>query len=250
MRRKQDFDLLKMHFQRGVRCSPPLSFGVDDRNLHCHTLVRYIAGESGASALPKLQDEHQYRVGLDEGRELWALHQLTHPSDNFDWYSARVTKYQSQVALARQRNLIFRKQVAVERFIDSAIALLRESETRIQHDDYQLDNLIVHDGMLQCTIDFNRCDWEDPVEDFYKVPWFITSISIPFSRGQVEGYLEVVSPHRFWERYNLLVALNLHASLVFANDEGMEWWPDRLDKIVIEHDFEGGGPPRWFVESS
>ena len=100
------------------------------------------------------------------------------------------------------------------------------------------------------VIDFNRCDWGDPVEDFYKVPWFTATISILFARGQVEGYLGVASPDRFWERYNLLVALNLHGSLVFAREEGMDWWPERLDKIVSEHDFEEGGPPRWFVESS
>ena len=185
--RKQDFDLLQMHFQRGVRCSPPFGFGVDDRNLLCYTLLGYIAGESGATALPKLRNEHQHKVGLDAGSELWALHQLTHASDKFDWYQARVAKYQRKVTLARRRKLTFRKQAAVERFIDSTIALLRESEIRFQHDDYHLDNLIVHDGTLQGVIDFNRCDWGDPVEDFYKVPWFTTSISIPFSRGQVEG---------------------------------------------------------------
>ena len=127
---------------------------------------------------------------------------------------------------------------------------MRESEVRFQHDDYHPANLIVREGKLQGVIDFNRCDWGDPVEDFYKVPWFTTAISIPFALGQVEGYLGVASPDRFWERYNLLIALNLHGSLVYAHHEGMDWWPERLDNIVAEHDFQGGGPPQWFLEGS
>ena len=138
----------------------------------------------------------------------------------------------------------------VQRYIATNIALLRKSEVRFQHEDYHLDNLIVREGKLEGVIDFNRCDWGDPVEDFYKVPWFTTTISATFARGQVEGYLSVASPDRFWERYNLLVALNLHGSLAFAREHGMDWWPKRLERIVSEHDFEEGGPPRWFVESS
>ncbi len=249
-RRRHDFELLRTHHNRGIRCSPPLEFGIDERSRLCYALLGYIPGESGSDAIPKLPDSVQYDIGMDAGRELWALHQLKHPTGNFDWFDARVAKYHSKVVQAREYGLTFKGQVKVERYIDTNIRLLRESEVRFQHDDYHLDNLIVREGELQGVIDFNRCDWGDTVEDFYKVPWFTTAISIPFARGQVDGYLDVASPHRFWERYNLLVALNLHGSLIFALQENMDWWPERLDRIVFEHDFEKGGPPGWFVEGS
>ena len=250
LRRRQDFELLRVHHKRGIRCSPPLEFGVDESGQLCYALLGYIPGESGSDAIPKLPQSTQYEVGMDAGRELCALHELRHPSGDLGWFERRVAKYERKVVEAHTRGLTFTGQARVERCIETNIALLREGEVRFQHDDYHPDNLIVREGKLKGVIDFNRCDWGDPVEDFYKVPWFTTTISIPFARGQVEGYLGVASPDRFWERYNLLVALNLHASLVFAHDEGMDWWPDRLDKIVSEHDFEDGNPPRWFVESS
>ena len=250
LRRLHDFELLRTHHNRGIRCSPPLEFGIDQRSRLCYALLGYIPGESGSDAIPKLPDSVQYEIGMDAGRELCALHQLKHPTGNFDWFDARVAKYHGKVVQAREHGLTFRGQAKVERYIDTNISLLRESQVRFQHDDYHPDNLIVREGELQGVIDFNRCDWGDPVEDFYKVPWFTTTISIPFARGQVEGYLGIASPDRFWERYNLLVALNLHGSLVFARQESMDWWPERLDKIVSEHDFKKGGPPRWFVESS
>ena len=250
LRRQQDFETLLTLHKRGIRCSPPIEFGVDEPSQLCYTLLGYIPGESAADAIPKLPDSTQYKIGMDAGQELWALHQLKHPTKDFDWFEARVAKYESKVAQAREHELTFRGQERIQHYIEANISLLRESEVRFQHDDYHPDNLIVNEGEFQGVIDFNRCDWGDPVEDFYKVPWFTTTVSIPFARGQVEGYLGVASPDRFWERYNLLVALNLHGSLVYARQEGMDWWPERLDNIISEHDFQGGGPPRWYVESS
>ena len=249
LRRRREFELLSTLHERGIRCSPPLEFGVDEPSQLCYTLLGYIPGESGADAIPMLPDSTQYEIGMDAGQELWALHQLKHPIGDFDWFEARVAKYKSKVAQAREHGLTFRGEASIQRYIETNISLLRESEVRFQHDDYHPANLIIREGALQGVIDFNRCDWGDPVEDFYKVPWFTTTISTPFARGQVEGYLGVASPDRFWERYNLLVALNLHGSLVYAHHEGMDWWPERLDRIVSEHDFQAGGPPRWFVET-
>ena len=241
---------VRTHHNRGIRCSRPLEFGVDEQSRLCYALLGYIPGESGSDAIPRLPDSGQYEVGMDAGRELYAMHKLRHPTGDFGWFESRVAKYEGKVVQAREHGLTFRGQTRVERYIETNISLLRESEVRFQHDDYHPDNLIIREGELQRVIDFNRCDWGDPIEDFYKVPWFTTTISIPFAQGQVEGYLGVASPDRFWERYNLLVALNLHGSLVFARQESMDWWPERLDKIVSEHDFEEGGPPQWFVEGS
>ena len=250
LRRRREFELLHTLHGRGIRCSPPLEFGVDEPGQLCYTLLGYIPGESAADAIPELSASTQYKIGLDAGQELWAIHQLKHPEKGFDWFEARVAKYESKVAQARELGLTFRGQARIERYIETNISLLRESEVRFQHDDYHPANLIIREGKLQGVIDFNRCDWGDPVEDFYKVPWFTTAISIPFARGQVEGYLGVALPDRFWERYNLLIALNLHGSRVYAHHEGMDWWPERLDKIVSAHDFQGGGPPQWFLEGS
>ena len=218
LRRRRDFELIRVHHKRGIRCSPPLEFGVDEPSQLCYTLLGYIPGESGSDAIPKLADTIQYEIGMDAGRELCALHELTHPTGDLAWFESRVAKYERKVVQAREHGLTFRGQARVQRYIETNIALLRESEVRFQHDDYHPDNLIVREGKLEGVIDFNRCDWGDPIEDFYKVPWFTTTISIPFARGQVEGYLGVASPDRFWERYNLLVALNLHGSLVFARE--------------------------------
>ena len=129
-------------------------------------------------------------------------------------------KFERKVAQDRKYALTFRGQVEILRYVESNIDLLRESPVRFRHDDYHPDNLIIRDGRLAGIIDFNRCDWGDPLEDFYKVAWFTSMVSTPFARGQVEGYSVDPTPERFWERYNLLVAVNIPGSLAYAPRTG------------------------------
>ncbi len=197
-----EFDLLRAHYDRGVRCSHPLEFGVVEASRLCYTLLGYIRGESGTGALSKLLKTTQYEIGVDAGRELRKPHELRHPSVDFDWFEKRVAKYERKIAQDREYGLAFRGQADVQHYIELNLDLLRKSPVRFQHDDYHPDNLIVREGRLEGIIDFNRCDWGDPVEDFYKVPWFTTTVSIPFARGQVEGYLADRPLERFWDRYN------------------------------------------------
>ena len=78
--------------------------------------------------------------------------------------------YETKVAQACEHGLTFRGQAWVQRYIETNISLLLESEGRFQHDDYHPDNLVVREGELQGVIDVDKCEWGDPVEDFYKVP--------------------------------------------------------------------------------
>ena len=109
LRRRREFELLSTLHERGIRCSPPLEFGVDEPSQLCYTLLGYITGESGADVIPKLPDSTQYEIGTDAGQELWALHQLKHPTGDFDWFEARVAKYISKVAQARRTRTDFQR---------------------------------------------------------------------------------------------------------------------------------------------
>ena len=245
--RELGFDLLRAHYSSGVRCSQPFYFGKDETIGLCHVLVGYILGRAASDALPELSAQSQYEIGVEAGRELLKLHRMCHPDLHFNWFDRRLAKYERKVAQDAKHGLTFKHQNEIKRYIESNIDLLRESPVRFQHDDFHPANLIVRDGKLQGIIDFNRCDWGDPVEDFYKIPWFTAQVSIPFAQGQVEGYFTDGVPERFWDRYNLLVALNIPGSLAYAHKEGMDWWPERLDMIIDDHDFTGNRPPGWFA---
>ena len=252
-RRQADFEVLGVHRKRGALCPEPYLFGATDDGKWCYSLLGFIIGRNAEQALPELSEEVQFDIGLQAGRELWELHQLPFSDEAFDWPGHRRAKHGRNVNKANDFGLTFPRQREVSDFIEANLGLLDRAPVRFQHDDYHLANLIVHNGKLAGVVDFNSCDWGDPVEDFYKLPWFTVPISKPFARGQVKGYLESGTPTSFWRRYNLFAAMSITSSLVWSTEfypEQMDMFRRRTDEILETHDLVGGGAPSWMGEDS
>ncbi len=251
-RRRREFDLLAVHYGNGTRCPEPHIFGTTEDRTQCYSLIGYIRGEAAERALPALSTQQQYQVGYQAGSELWKLHQLAGSETQVAWLNRRGEKYRRRKKEAADLKLGFFEQERIERFVEARMSVLEVSPVRFQHDDYHVGNLIIREGDFVGVIDFNRSDWGDPVEDFYKVPWFSEPVSQPFSRGQIDGYLARENPQDFWIRYNLFVAMNFHGSLVYEYEYGQEavsQWKTRIESIVQTHDFTECGPPSWHKES-
>ena len=252
-RRKSDFEILFIHRDRGVACPRPYQFGVTDDGEWCYSLLGFIKGKDAKQVLPTLSEEEQLDIGIQAGRELWRLNQLPISGRSFDWPGHRRSKHDRNIKRARELRLTFPQQQVVDDYILAKLDLLDSAPVRFQHDDYHPANLIVRDRNLAGVVDFNRCDWGDPVEDFYKVPWFTVPISKPFARGQVKGYFESGTPTSFWKRYNLYVAMSITSSLIWATER----FPKRVsmfqrltEQILHTHDFVGGGAPDWMCVDS
>jgi aminoglycoside phosphotransferase (APT) family kinase protein len=255
-RRRAEFDALAAHYERGVSCPRPLAFGRTPDGAHSFMLLEYIVGEDAESALPRLPEWVQYEIGLQAGRELHRMHELEGAETPAEWFERRLRKHRRYMERAKELGLTYPGCERVERYVEEHLDLVRRSPVRFQHDDFHPANLIVADGgpgvgwRLAGVIDFNRCDWGDPVEDFYKAPFFGEPVSVPFINGQVRGYLACGETADFWTRYNLLTAMMLLPSVVWMHShpprEGMAWWLGRIGHILETHDFEGDGPPTWF----
>ena len=118
---------VRTHHNRGIRCAnslePPRVRRFDEQSRLCYALLGYIPGESGSDAIPRLPDSGQYEVGMDAGRELYAMHELRHPTGDFGWFESRVAKYEGKVVQAREHGLTFRGQTRVERYIETNMIL-------------------------------------------------------------------------------------------------------------------------------
>ena len=192
--------------------------------------------------------EQQFGIGVTAGGELRKLHGLVCPDRDFDWPAYRRAKYRRRVEQTLEMGLAFVRQKEVERYVEEHQGLLDGAPVQFQHDDFHPANLIVNEGVFVGTIDFNRSEWGDPIEDFHKVPWFTAQISAPFARGQLQGYLSGGVPSNFWKRYNLYVAMNLFGALVWSalyHQEKLGFWQQRVREIIGSHDLAGGGPPAW-----
>jgi aminoglycoside phosphotransferase (APT) family kinase protein len=251
-RRELEFRLLRTHRERGVPCSKPFEFGARDAEGVCYTVLGYIEGRCAEDALPEMEEDRQFALGVEAGEHLRRMHELPCPDSNYGWFERRKQKYSNRLNEAKELGLRFTRQEEIEQYVERHFDTLRDSPVRFQHDDFHPGNLIIKDGRLAGIIDFNRCDWGDPIEDFYKVPWFTIDVSVPFSRGQIAGYFDGRVPDWLWLKYNLFAAANLHGSLVWAYhhfSEGVEAWQARIRRILATLDLTGNGPPAWFAAS-
>lgn len=251
-RREWEFNVLTHHHSQGIPCSEPYAFAVEEDAAVCYSILGYILGECAEDVLPALTEKQQFEIGIAAGRHLRKLHQLPCPDTDFDWPAHRKAKYLRHVDEAGRIGLAFHRQDEVESYVKANLNFMCDRPVRFQHDDFHPGNLIVRDGGLAGIIDFNRCDWGDPFEDFYKVPMFGASLSVPFARGQILGYFSGHVPREFWKGYNLYVAMSPHPALLwahFSDLSSLEWWQERIKWIIDTHDFKNSGPPDWFPES-
>ena len=251
VRRQTDFEILGLLSEAGILCSQPYQSGVTEDGAICYSILSYIPGQNAETALPGLTPDRQHEVGRSAGWELRKIHEFRHPKQGEDYSLLRVDKYHKQRQELVDLGITFPHQRAIEEYISDRLSLLGAYSVGLQHDDFHAANLIVRDGKFVGIIDFNRCDWGDPIEDFKKAPWFSAPISLQFARGQIEGYLETAEVPGFWLRYNLFVAMNFHPSLVWSaryQPSSTQPWLRRIKEIVETHDFETDGPPAWFSE--
>jgi aminoglycoside phosphotransferase (APT) family kinase protein len=248
-RRKTEFEIVSSLSAAGINCPKGYDFGITYDGRFCYSILGYLEGDNAQKALPQLNESQQYAVGLAAGHELYKLHKFAHPNQRTDYATRRVAKYRRYLGEAKEIRVTFTNVLELERYVEGQLPLLNYSPIALQHDDYHPGNLIVREEQFAGIIDFNRCDWGDPLEDFYKVPWFSTAVSLPFARGQIDAYLENSRSQDFWSRYNLFVAMSLHSSLVWAfrrEPEIIELWQRKAMEIVETHDWAKGGPPHWY----
>lgn len=249
-RRRTEFGILAALKDGGILCPTPHMFGITEDGSACYSVLGYIAGRSAQEALPELGERQQYELGSAAGKELRKLHAFRHPDQRADWATRRTEKYLRYLQDARDLGLTLDYQTAVEDYVRAHLRILQDSPVALQHDDYHVGNMIVRDGEFQGIIDFSNCDWGDPIEDLYKAPWMSAPISLPFVRGQIDGYLAGGPVRAFWPRYNLYVAMSFHSSLVWTHrrfPESIPLWRRKIKEIVETHNFEKNGPPLWYT---
>ena len=174
-RKKDEFNHLRLHYDNGVKCSEPLEFFIFEQHNVCISLLSFIEGKSGEEVLPLLSKEEQYSLGWKASEELRKIHKVE-PVKTFDWYKKRWDKYLNKKKIVKELGYTFYKQDVIEEYIEKNYEILKDSPIRFQHDDFQPLNMIFKGNELSGIIDFNRFDWGDPLEDFFKIPKYTNGI--------------------------------------------------------------------------
>ena len=250
-KRRSDYDLTARLHEKGIACPRPIAFGTNEDAGACFIVQSYVAGECAEDAIPLLTPDHQYDVGLDAGETLRGIHGALPSPHRVDDYNIRSGKYRLRREVVTEMGASFQGQDRAERYVEARMHLLRDRPTMFRHGDYHPGNLVLLDGRLAGVIDFNRCDWGDPIDDFYKMAFFGAPLSEPFARGQVRGYFGGDPPGDFWPLYNLYVAMVLPGDIAWTH----KYYPQHFNRsieliklITRTHDFFSGTPPVWWQE--
>ncbi|MEX2105040.1 MAG: aminoglycoside phosphotransferase family protein [Bacilli bacterium] len=243
--------LLKME-EYGVNCSRPLHIGsIEDHGIG-YMILTYIEGNDASDELPKLSVDDQYRLGFEAGIELFKITQLVAPNHITSWYDRKITKHRKCMDEYSKLAIRVNNDASIITFIEENLALMKNRPNLFQHDDFHVGNLIINDRGELGVIDFNRCDWGDPVHEFLKVGLFSSEVSIPFSIGQIRGYHDNQDPDElFWRLYSLYLAMNVFSSVVWilkVKPEEIGIMMEKLIRVLDDHNHFDLIKPKWYLE--
>ena len=250
-RRQGEFEVLRRLAGQGVSSSPvPVCFGITDDGSACYTGTGYFRGEDAEAVLPRLSVQEQLDLGRAAGAELRKFHRLTPDREVAEWRAKHLRFYDLGVKAAAAAGVSVPDEQLVASYVQDHNEIVARASIGLMHNDLVPKNVIVDGRTLAGIIDFEWWDWGDPIHDFHKLAWFTPQVSVPFARGQIQGYCSSWEiPAGFWQRYNLHVAMSLHRMLAYiakANPAYLPDWLARARSIVETHDLRDGGPPTWF----
>ena len=172
-------------------------------------------GRDAEEVLPGLSEESQYRYGLEAGEILRLVHSLPAPESLPPWEERYGAKIDRKIAAYRACPVRLPGDEAMLRCIAENRASLRGRPQTFQHGDYHTGNMMIDAAGRLVVIDFDRCDWGDPWEEFNRVVW-CAQLSGAFASGMVEGYFGGEPPREFWRLLALYICVNAVSSIPWA----------------------------------
>lgn len=242
----KEIEAMRQFAELDIVMSRPLSHGT--RGDVFYAVHSWVQGESLEDALPTLSESEQYDLGVKAGQVLYTMHTIGAPSDREPWGSRMHRKIGIHQSRYDASGLYVTGQEHAKAYISANIHLLEGRPQVLQHGDFHPGNLILTPAHDIGVIDFNRWDYGDPWEEFYKAAYFSREVSIPFTRGQIAGYFRGEAPEYFYRLLALYLADIILFSAVWAmqfGDKEVQGMIDRAQVILADYDNFTRHVPRW-----
>lgn len=212
---RREYDFVRSLSSRGLPVPRPHAFGPAGGGHGSYMLLDWVSGIDLTDILPGLPQAEQYRLGKSAGEMLRDIHRTPVPENALPAGSMK-RKALHKTKRFEDAGLTVPGGAEMIRFVRDHVHWLERDALVTQHGDFHPGNLIytVHGGIA--AIDFNRWGVGDPVEEFYKLQSFTIETSIPFARGQIDGYFTEGVPTAFWEGLAVHVAVSSLYSILWA----------------------------------
>ena len=96
-RKKREFEMMRIVASLGIPVCLPIEFGVCDDGVY--SIQSWIDGSDAEAVIMVLDDQMQYRYGLDAGRILAKIHTIPAPVDIPSWETRFNAKIDRKIAM-------------------------------------------------------------------------------------------------------------------------------------------------------
>ncbi|MBQ5866941.1 MAG: phosphotransferase [Oscillospiraceae bacterium] len=213
-RKHREYEKMSEVAQLGIPMCLPVEFGTCEEG--AYSIQSWIDGEDAEELVMSMDEEKQYRYGLDAGRILAKIHTVPAPVDALSWETRFNGKIDRKIAM--YENCELKYESGGDAFL-SCLAenrhLLSGRPQSYQHGDYHIGNMMIDRNGTLTIIDFDRDDFGDPWEEFNRIVW-CAQAAPAFASGMVDGYFDGKVPMEFWKLLALYISSNTLSSLPWA----------------------------------
>ncbi len=226
--------------------------GICNEGRNTFRLFTWMEGEVFEGRMDKFSSKELYQFGLDAGRLLKAIHQVSSPRSANDWEAHYNKKIDRKIAAYKNCGITFDHSDELLAFIEAHRYLLKDRPQCFQHGDYHVGNMLITPDHKLAAIDFNRLDFGDPIEEFNRLVWSAEK-SPHFASGQIDGYFEAKVPADFFKRLALFIAVNQLGSIPWAIPYGqkeLEVLLNQTNRVMAWYDNFKKEIPSWYKKGS
>lgn len=235
-----------IHEKLGLNMNLPLEVAACCGDTLVYTLYTWVEGIDANSRILNLHTPEQARFGEKAGVLLRKIHSVKAPKSVMPWdtyYGYKLDEIIGKFRLIRQG---FEGSDKALKFIEESRPLLKGRPQTALHGDFHSGNLILMNYDEYGVIDFGRWCWGDPYMDFQCLR---RSCSVPFSRGQINGYFGGSVPGDFFALMALYTAADMFRRICDAYTYSPRCLTDVIaaaEKTVREYNGFDGLVPTWY----
>lgn len=230
----------------GLNMNVPIEVAACGGDKLAYTIYSWVEGVDADGRILNLHTPEQARYGEKAGQLLKYIHTVRAPDGILPWDTYFSERLDEMLKRFESFRLTFRGSDKTISFLRERRDLLKNRPQTAVHGDFRSGNLILDKNGGYGVIDFDRWCWGDPYMDFQCIR---RSCSVPFSRGQINGYFGGTVPGDFFALMAFYTAADIIRGICGAYPYGRVALDEAVrfaERTVREYnDFEGF-IPTWY----
>lgn len=235
-----------MYDTLGLNMNIPVEVAACNMDKLAYTIYTWVEGADAERKILGAHTPEQAKYGEKAGKLLKLIHSVPAPDDILSWDIYFNEKLNKLLKRFEEIKIPFRGSEETVRFLNENRDFLKNRNQTALHGDFHSGNLIFDRNGEYGIIDFDRWCWGDPYMDFQCIR---RSCSIPFARGQINGYFGGNIPRDFFPLMGFYTAAEVIREICEAYPYGKRAIDEAVayaEKTAREYNRFEGLVPTWY----